>query len=185
MQDIPRDWITQAQGGSMEAFEKIYKAISNLIYNVAYRITNNTQDAEEATQDVFIKIHRHLKEFRFRSSFKTWAYRIAVNTAINESRKRSKKTGLVAVYDDHTESRETVNNTRRDLEKREAQAAISSILNKLNCDQRACVVLRDIEGLSYNEIAETLKININTVRSRLKRAREKFLVLKCANSRFG
>ncbi len=162
----------------MEAFEKIYRAASDLIYNVAYRITNNAQDAEEATQDTFIKIHRHLKEFRFRSSFKTWAYRIAVNTAINESRKRSKGIGPATGYDDRRESQETVNNTRRDLEKKEAQMAISSILNKLNPEQRACVVLRDIEGLSYKEIAETLKININTVRSRLKRARERFMVLR-------
>jgi len=178
MRDIPKDTIILAQGGNMEAFEEIYRAMSDLIYNVAYRITNNAQDAEEATQDVFIKIHRHLKGFGFRSSFKTWAYRIAVNTAINRAKKRSKEIGLVTGYNEGLRSQETVNYTRRDMEKRDAQAAVSDILDKLNPEQRACCVLRNIEGLSYKEISEALKININTVRSRLKRARERLLALK-------
>jgi len=87
MENIPRDIIEQAQAGDREAFEKIYKAASGFVYNVALRITNNRQEAQEVAQDVFIKIYHHLKDFGFRSSFKTWAYRITANTAFNAYKK--------------------------------------------------------------------------------------------------
>ena len=92
MEDIPRDIIVRASEGDMEAFEKIYRHASDYIYNITYRITNNAQDAQEATQDTFLKIYDNLADFRFRSTFKTWAYRIAVNTALNTYKKRARET---------------------------------------------------------------------------------------------
>ena len=82
MRDLPKDILIKASQGNMEAFEEIYGSSSDFVYNVAFRITNSREDAEEITQDVFLKIHRNLKNFQFRSSFKTWVYRITVNTVI-------------------------------------------------------------------------------------------------------
>lgn len=178
MEDIAKDTLIQAKEGSMEAFEKIYRAASDYIYNIALRITNNREDAEEATQDVFLKVRKNLIGFRFRSSFKTWIYRIAVNTAINVHRVRVKELNRRLRYSDDIEQ-ETISVTVQEtMDKTSYEWLLKSMLNTLNPDQRACVVLKDMEGLSYKEIAEVLETNINTVRSRLKRARERLLAFR-------
>jgi RNA polymerase sigma-70 factor, ECF subfamily len=172
MTDIPRDVVIRAGEGDMQSFEQIYKAVSGFVYSVAFRITNNAADAQEVTQDVFLKIYRNLKGFRFKSSFKTWAYRITVNTAINKYRVVAKEKKRTVNYDDAIETGKTAADERAGfIEKEDAEKRVAKLLDLLNPDQRACVVLREIQGLSYQDIAETLKININTVRSRLKRAR--------------
>jgi RNA polymerase sigma-70 factor (ECF subfamily) len=172
MTDIPRDILIRAANADMQAFEQVYKAVSGFVYSVALRITNNTADAQEVTQDVFLKIYRNLKNFQFKSSFKTWAYRITVNTAINKYRTVSKEKKRMVNYDDTIEAGNTIADTGTSfIEREDAEKAVASLLNALNPDQRACIILKEIEGLSYKEISETLKININTVRSRLKRAR--------------
>ena len=178
MQDIDRDIIVQASEGNIEAFEKIYRTTSAFIYNVTYRITNNAEDAQEVTQDVFLKIYNNLTGFRFQSSFKTWLYRVAVNAAINVYKKRSRELRHRADYDDNIELEHTHEKTKESIDRESNEALVESMLNMLNSDQRACVVLRDVEGLSYKEIAGVLKININTVRSRLKRAREALLAFR-------
>lgn len=178
MQDIPKDILIQASEGNVEAFEKIYRATSDFIYNVAYRITNDREDAQEVTQNVFLKIYKNLKSFRFQSSFKTWIYRIAANTAINASKRRSKELSRRIEYNDEIELKYAHEPIKETIDKKSNEVLVKSMLNILNPDQRVCVVLRDIEGLSYKEIAETLKININTVRSRLKRAREALLTYR-------
>lgn len=172
MQDIAKHILIQARGGDIRAFEGIYRATSCFVYNVALRVTNNREGAEEVTQDVFLKIHKNLKKFQFKASFKTWVYRITVNTAINMSKHRSKEKSRTIEYDDTIR----INMTEKRMNKAENEEEIASLLNMLNPDQRTCVILRNLEGLSYEEIAETLNTNINTVRTRLKRAREKLLV---------
>ena len=178
MQDIAEDIVVRAQAGSMKAFEEIYAASSGFVYNVSYRITANTQDAEEATQDTFLKIYRNLKTFRFRSSFTTWVYRIAVNAAINVYEKRSRDLSRRADYDDGVDVGDPRGAAQKGIDKEDNEALVKSMLGVLNPDQRACVVLRNIEGLSYREIVEALNVNINTVRSRLKRARAKLLAFR-------
>ncbi|NQT95204.1 MAG: sigma-70 family RNA polymerase sigma factor [Candidatus Omnitrophica bacterium] len=175
MQDISKDTIAQAQMGDIDAFEKIYNVTSGFVYSLSLRMTSNKEDAEEITQDVFLKIHKSLKRFEFRSSFKTWVYRIAVNTAINFSRRVSKKKADTVKYDDTVDTAEEKDTMRDAHEKEHNEKLIQSMLGILNPDQRLCMILRNIEGLSYEEIAETLKVNINTVRTRLKRAREKLI----------
>lgn len=176
MQDIPREIILKAQEGDLESFEIIYKSAASFVYNVAYRTIYNRQDAEEVTQEVFLSVYHNLKNFRFRSSFKTWVYRITVNYAINHSRKVSRHREIKKEYYEDLNLRKAYNETERDSES--FKEVINSFLKTLNPAQRVCVVLRNIEGLSYQEIADTLKININTVRTRLKRAREKLLAMK-------
>ncbi len=177
MQQIPDEIIAQAAEGDIAAFEMIYKATSSFVYNVALRIIANREDAEEVTQEVFLIMHQKLKEFRFESSLKTWAYRITVNCALNFSRKTKSQENSSVEYEDHLAPRVDAD-VHKEIEKEHCDTAVDKILGSLNEEQRACVVLRNIEGLSYEQIAETLEVNINTVRSRLKRAREKILATR-------
>jgi len=100
MQDISKDIIIHASKGDLNAFESIYDAISGFVYNIAYKMTYSREDAQEITQDVFLKIYKNLKRFRFQSSFTTWVYRIAVNIAINFSKRRAKEQEKMITYKD-------------------------------------------------------------------------------------
>lgn len=176
MQDITDDIIEKAAEGDPGSFEAIYRATSGFVFNVACRIVGNRQDAQEVTQEVFLTVYHKLNSFRFQSSFKTWLYRVAANSAINYSKKVSKERNRAVEYDDTLNSVDA--RVREDMDRQGQEAQINSLLKALNPDQRACVVLRNIEGLSYQQIAGALGININTVRSRLKRGREVLLSLQ-------
>jgi RNA polymerase sigma-70 factor (ECF subfamily) len=178
MEGMADDILRRASRGDAEAFEKIYRFFSGFVYNVAYRITNNREDAQEAVQDVFLKIYDNLGGFRFRSSIKTWIYRITVNAAINIARKRTRDMNRRADYDKVVKTKEAPDETAHAIDREDNEALLEYMLKRLNPDQRACVVLRDIKGLSYKEISEVLNININTVRTRLKRGREALLGLR-------
>lgn len=176
MQDISGEILKKAQGGDLASFEVIYRAASGFVYNVAYRIVHSREDAEEVTQEVFLNIYRNLKYFRLESSFKTWAYRIATNCAINHFKGAAREKTRREEYYKSSDPWQAVNESRKNG--MACDEAINLLLKAINPDQRACVVLRNVEGLSYRQIADTLKISINTVRSRLKRAREKMLAMK-------
>src|SRR5580704_16965451 len=90
MEDISKDTLIKASQGDIQAFEEVYKASSSFVYNVAYRVVNNREDALEVPQEVFMIIYHKLKTFRFETSFKTWAYRITANYAINFAKKASR-----------------------------------------------------------------------------------------------
>ena len=176
MKDIPREVIVRAAQGDIKTFEEIYRAAAGFVYSIALRVTRNTADAEEITQDVFLKIYENLSRFKFKASFKTWIYRITVNTALNSIRRRDREPKgdfELALRTSHTEDM-----TRDSLDKKENKEQLAILLSMLNPEQRVCILLREIEGLSYKEIADTLKVNVNTVRTRLKRGREALLGLR-------
>jgi len=173
MIEIGRELIIKASEGDTNSFEEIYRLSSGFVYNIAFRIASNSKDAEEITQEVFIKIYKNLKRFAFRSSFNTWVYRITVNAAINFKKRVSKEEDRRVDY----ESR--LNTEMVDKGKDHAsESLVRFLLSKLGPEHRACIVLKEIEGLSYEEISNVLRININTVRSRLKRARQKLVALR-------
>lgn len=178
MKELSEDILVLAAEGNIESFEMIYKAYSGFVHNVAYRVANNREDAQEVTQEVFLTIYRKIKDFRFESSFETWVYRITVNSAINYLKKMSKERNKMVSYRDDLKQVDDSNQIKKSMDKEHQERIINSLLSALNPDQRMCIILRNIEGLSYEGIAETLKININTVRSRIKRARETMLALK-------
>lgn len=165
--------IEQAAAGDVAAFETIYRNLAGFVYAVALRTTRNEQDAQEVTQDVFVKLYRNLKDFRGESSLRTWVYRITVNTALNACRVRNRHFRRRVEMDEQALEQQVDPHTP---EVGPAEPGVIRQIDKylavLNPDQRACLVLRKIQGLSYEEIAATLNIPINTVRSRLKRARE-------------
>ena len=176
MSNISDELVSRAAQGDMAAFEDIYNATSGFVYNVALRVTNNHSDADEVTQDVFVKVYKNLGNFGFRSSFKTWVYRITANTAINYCKKAARQDKRKVEYDPAVHDIEAPCGAGA-LPDNADQAArkITSLLSILDPDQRACIVLREIEELDYKAIADTLHINLNTVRSRLRRAREKLI----------
>jgi RNA polymerase sigma-70 factor (ECF subfamily) len=171
MQDISPKILIQAASGDINSFEQIYKAAADFVYSLALRITNSAEDAEDVTQEVFLKIHKNLKSFQFRSSFKTWVYRITVNTAINAAKKSSKELNKRADFDVAIQTQGS-QPQQAEFDKEDNESKVKVLLDKLNLNQRACIVLREIQGLSYQEIAKALKINLNTVRTRIKRARQ-------------
>lgn len=177
MKDVPYELIQKAALGDMAAFEEIYKLTSGAVYAVCYGITNSRMDAQEAAQDVFVKIHDNLGKFAEGTSFGAWSYRITVNTAINYYNKSKRKRNREVHNEAALETAGTDGNVDKKLIEEDARKKAAELLAALTPEHRACVVLREIEGLSYEEIAETLKININTVKSRLKRAREALIGL--------
>jgi len=178
--DIIEDTITKASQGDLDAFEAIYKAMSGFVYNIALRMVNNREDAEEVTQEVFLMVHRKLKDFRMESSLKTWVYRITVNHAINHAKRAAKHKQHLEYNDELIPQAIGAGEASMTLDDAHHKKVIDELLSHINDEQKACIVLRNLEGLSYAQIAEVLKININTVRTRLKRAREKMLPLRRA-----
>jgi len=174
MVKVADEIITKAQQGDLRAFEEIYKTFFGYVSNVAFRIVGGTEDAEEITQDVFMKIYHHLKDFKFQSSLSTWVYRIMVNSALNYVKKEAQKKRNVPYIDELSSQPQEPSLANREYQEK----LVNELLGALNPDQRAVIVLRSIEGLSYEEIAQSLQIPLNTVRSRIKRARETMLALK-------
>jgi len=173
MREIANEIIERAAGGDISAFEEVYKAFSSTVYTVALGVTRDRRDAEEATQDVFMKIYKGLKTFEFGSSLGTWIYRITVNTAINIYRRGARRRAFgMADYDEIKDSIPDPRDTfKEDTEKNHAAKSIDNILRKMSPEHRLCITLREREGLDYKEMAEVLRVPLNTVRSRLKRAR--------------
>ncbi|MBF0486462.1 MAG: sigma-70 family RNA polymerase sigma factor [Candidatus Omnitrophica bacterium] len=165
------DIVRQAMAGDIDAFEMIYRKYSGMVYGIALRMTNSVEDSEEIVQDVFVSAHRSLKNFREGSSLKTWLYRISVNTSLNALRRTRSIRGRELPMAEGADF-EDRRNLQAEAEESEAiEKKVKDLLALLNPDQRACLVLRAKEGLSYDEIARVLNVNINTVRTRLKRAR--------------
>ncbi len=177
MREISEPTVRDAAQGSVEAFEAIYRAYGPYVYNVVYRMLHHADDAQDVTQEVFVTVYRKLKTFEFRSSLKTWLYRIATNLAINHAKKREREQHRTVALDEKMASVLATDPAQGAVERHLQREQVSVLLKALNPDQRACLVLRDFEGLTYEEIAAALDINLNTVRSRLKRGREKLLAL--------
>ena len=176
MREIERELIEKAGKGDTRAFRELYDRASGYVYGLAYRVTGRKHDAEEVAQDVYVRIHRSLAVFRFQSAFKTWLYRVVLNTALNHLKKKRRIAGHEV---EDTEGFNAVASPEavRSVEISESELKLKRMLERLNPDQRACLVLRELEGMDYQAISETLGINLNTVRSRLKRAREALIAM--------
>ncbi|MBU1862504.1 MAG: RNA polymerase sigma factor [Candidatus Omnitrophica bacterium] len=172
MIEISREIIQKASTGDMISFEELYTLTSSYVYSVALRITTQRENAEEVTQDVFLKLYDNLKYFKFQSSFKTWLYRITVNTALTKVKKYANDMARRSDFDTAMRDRGYEEESTQRLVYDDNKILVKKMLKALNPDQRSCVVLRDIEGFSYDEIAKILHINVNTVRTRLKRGRD-------------
>jgi len=160
--------ITRSVAGDLDAYDRLVGLYQDRVYQVAYRITGNHEDAWDAAQETFLNAFRSLPRFRGASAFSTWVHRIATNAALDLIRRRPPQPPVsldavtVSAGDDPQETA-----TRSDIQRR-----INRAITSLPTDQRVVVVLRDVQGLSYEEIAAVLRIPLGTLRSRLSRGRE-------------
>ncbi len=170
--------IKSALNGDMSAFEELIIQYEKKVYNVALRVLKNPDDAMDISQEVFIKIYKNLDKFDGKASFSTWLYRITTNTCIDELRKRKGKETYSIDNDIENEEgsykREFVDNSPTPEEQtiiKESGNEIIKAMENLSDEHRTIIILRDIEGLSYNEIADITGVSIGTVKSRISRAR--------------
>lgn len=174
---VELELVVQSKGGDLEAFEQLVMMYQKQIYNLGYRMMGNEEDASDMTQEAFLKAFKSIKKFNQKSSFGTWLYRIAVNLCIDELRKRKKVRLYPIAHNDTAEERgQQVVADIGDLpdeavEKGEIRRRVHGAINRLPEHHRTMIVLKDIQGRSYQEIADILGLNMGTVKSRISRAR--------------
>lgn len=174
------DWtlVQQCAAGDETACARLVTDYQRMVYQLALHLLGETQEALDLSQEVFLRVFRTLHQFRGQSSLRTWIYRIVVNQASNRQRwwRRRFRSHQVAL-DEHVESHGDLPDSRssampdRILQQNETAGRVWHALSELPFDQRAAIILREIDGLSYEEIAESLSIAVGTVKSRLARAR--------------
>jgi RNA polymerase sigma-70 factor (ECF subfamily) len=171
--DLPL--IDRFKGGDQTAFEEIVLKYQDRIYNLCRYMLGNTHDAQDAAQDTFIKAYQNLKKFKPESSLYTWLYRIAVNTCL-DYKKRPFFASLFRSSDEREEfiveypSDEP--SPERLYESKQIGDVVQRSLKHLSPKLRTVIILKEIEGLSYEGIAEVLEVSVGTVKSRISRARE-------------
>lgn len=164
--------------GDNRAFDDLVNRHKDRVFNLCYWFLGDYHEADDIAQDVFIKVFRSLGSFQFNAKFSTWLYRIAINTCKN------RVTSLAYRYKKWTDRLESVSNMdetvltagvsnspEAQLQRKESARHIHQTINKLSADKKAVVVLRDIEGLSYDEISNVTGLAVGTVKSKLARAR--------------
>ncbi|WP_294300248.1 RNA polymerase sigma factor [uncultured Chryseobacterium sp.] len=162
-------------------FELIFYQYQKMVYNLALQYTQNTEDAEEITQDVFVKISHKLDGFKSESSLKTWIYRIAINTSLDFLKhKNSKKRfffGMFGSSEQENRQNEPVdfNHPGVVLEQKEAVMKIFGCINMLPDDQKTAVILLKIEGNSQQETAEIMNLSQKAVESLFQRAKKNLI----------
>ena len=164
--DEDLELINKFKSGHLEGFEMLVKKYHTRVITIANSFVGNTSDAEDIAQETFLKIYHTLESFKAQAKFSSWLYRITVNTAYDHLRKNKHKP---LSLDEIDYSAISDNKNREDLV---AKEAMQEALNKIPFDFRSALTLKEIEGLSYQEIAEALKITIGTVESRICRARQ-------------
>ncbi|NLG50327.1 MAG: sigma-70 family RNA polymerase sigma factor [Chloroflexi bacterium] len=169
--------VSAAQKGDVNAFNQLVLAYQGLAYNVAYRILGNADKAADATQDAFLRGYRALHQFRG-GSFKTWLLRIVTNCCYDQLRVMQRRPTSpiddLVEDDEHSTILEDASESPQEyIERLELDGFIQRALDALPEDQRVVLVMSDIEGMSYEEIAEVTSVALGTVKSRLSRARGK------------
>jgi RNA polymerase sigma-70 factor (ECF subfamily) len=167
--------VRRCRAGDGAAWEEIVLLYSRRIFNLAYRFTSNISAAEDLTQEVFIRVHKTLGQFDPKQgNLSSWLMRLARNLIIDDYRHRQRNPQNSGADDleDHTfHLRAVGSSAHKDMERRELRQQVQEGIDKLPPDLRTCVILRDIEELSYKEIMETLEIPEGTVKSRINRGR--------------
>ena len=170
--------VQKAKAGDRDAFAALVSAYEGKIYNLALRYLGNREDAMDASQEVFLRVFRFLPGFQEESGFSTWIYRIGVNVCKDMLAKRAKRGELSLELPGEEEDYRTaeVADSRYDpeaiVEQADLRGSLAEAIGQLPQQQREMIVLRDIQGLSYEEIGQVLSLESGTVKSRLSRARE-------------
>src|SRR5256714_13027598 len=167
--------VRRCRAGDGAAWEEIVSTYSGRIYNLAYRFPSRADSAEDLTQEVFIRVYRSLEQYDPKQGdLQNWLMRLARNLIIDDYRRRQRTPHDTQADDleDHTyHLRSATNSVQKEMERRELGQQVQAAIDKLSPDLRTCVILRDIEELSYQEIVDLLKIPEGTVKSRINRGR--------------
>lgn len=170
--DADLELVARCRRGDREAFGALVRKYQRRVLTLATRILDNRTEAEDIAQDIFAKVFQALPEFRGASRFSTWLYRITVNQCLNDLRRRARQQQTLATSEPQVWVQESsTTNPHRTLEQKERWALIQTKLQRLSPDQRTIILLREIDGLSYEAIGEALQLESGTVKSRLHRAR--------------
>lgn len=171
--------VDQAKHGDVAAFEQLVTKYDRKVYNLAYRMCADREDAADLAQEGLVRAYRSIGRFREQAQFSTWLYRIVVNVCLDHqrSRKRHPTVSLdepLPGEDGDIPRQLTADspNPEAAYEQRETQAEVQRAISRLPEDQRVVIVMRDIQDLSYEEIAGVLDVALGTVKSRLNRARQ-------------
>jgi len=167
--------VRAARAGDGAAWEEIVTAFSRRIFNLAYRFTSSPDAAEDLTQDVFIRVYRSLDQYDSKQGdLANWLMRLARNLIIDDyrHRQRNPQNSMADAVDDHSyHLRAAGSSAHREMERKELANQVQMGIDKLPEDLKTCVILRDIEELTYQEIVDVLKIPEGTVKSRINRGR--------------
>lgn len=175
MNKSDQELIDECLAGETEAFGRLVIRYQDRLYNTIVRVMGTSDEARDIAQDAFVQAFQKLSTFRGQSAFYSWLFRIAVNTAVSHQRKTRRSPSSIDAareqsgaepIDPHQAAAPS-----HALELIEQQTQIREALNELNAEYRTVLVLKDIEGLKYEQIAEILEVPIGTVRSRIHRAR--------------
>jgi len=179
--DTDRSIVQQVQAGDVAAFDQLILKYRERLYGVIYNMTSNREDTADLVQDAFIKAFQSINRFGGQSSFFTWLYRIAINSALSHLRKNKLRTffSLERVDENDRPSAEVIaaltddsNGADRETFAKELQEKLNEAMHKLSIKHRTVVTLYEIDGLSHQEIAEVMKCSVGTVRSRLHYAKQ-------------
>jgi RNA polymerase sigma-70 factor (ECF subfamily) len=172
--------VAKAQTGDRAALDALLRSHHDRLYAVCRRLTGNDADAADATQETLLAVVRGLRSFDGRSRFTTWSYRVAVNASLDELRRRRRRPepGLEEYEHEHEPARHGAGDPSGASDLR---LDVDAALRRLSPEYRAAVVLRDLCGLDYAEIAEVLDIPAGTVRSRIARGRATLVPLLAGN----
>ncbi|HHW32327.1 MAG TPA: sigma-70 family RNA polymerase sigma factor [Clostridiaceae bacterium] len=179
MEELEKKLLDRAKNGDVVAFEELIEKHQKKVFNLALRMLGNHEDAYDIAQEVFIKVYKAIKNFKEESSFSTWIYRIATNTCLDELRRRKNKN--IVYIDEDIKSEDS--DMKRQLEdsgptpdliteKKEIKRIIYNAIEKLPDQHKSALILRDIQGFSYEEIARILECPEGTVKSRINRGRK-------------
>ncbi len=172
---LDEELVKRCQRGEVQAFDQLVRRYQNKVFGLAYRMLGIREEAEDLAQDIFIKAFQSLNGFKGESRFSTWLYRIATNRCLNRLKEeRRRNPGLFSSLltpDSVLSTKDDPSSPHLRLEKKALQELVQSRIKELKGEHRLILVLRDIQGLSYEDIAVVLNLEIGTVRSRLHRAR--------------
>lgn len=171
--------VVLAQQGDVHAFDQLVNKYHGRIYGLTYNMTSNREDAEDLTQEIFVKAFESLPRFKGKSSFYTWLYRIAINKTINYRKKRNRKRALsLDQFDQEVKSDENYHDLTskgspiRHMNLTELQIKLNEALQNLSEKHRIVVVMHDMQGIPHDQIAKAVGASVGTVRSRLFYARQ-------------
>lgn len=176
--DLEKLLVKKSKAGDIDSFELLISSYDRKAYNIAFRMMGNEEDAKDMAQEAMLRVYRSIKDFKEQSSFSTWLYRIVTNVCLDELRRRKKEKTVSLDNTIETDSgemrleicsdRETPEDAYERLEQRQL---IADAIKQLNEEYRSVIILRDVQGFSYEEMSFMLDCSLGTIKSRINRAR--------------